>query len=593
MKTKISRRSFLAASGILAASAALTACSGSSNSTAASSVASSAASDAASTAATGDEGDLSAIIPEETVTLTCYSQLANYSGELTGWFAQVLKEKFNVKINIVPDLDGAFSTRMESGDLGDIVIIAKPENYLEAVNKGMLLDWNEDDLLAEYGPYIKNHMQAALEKNETISGGTVYGYGYDVGSSATDTSSFMYNWGCRWDLYKAMGYPEINTLDDFADMLIEMNKQNPTDASGKKAYAVSLFSDWDGVMAMFPKAMVSAYYGYDEFGIGFYNTEKQEYVPACTVDSPYVEALRFYNKLYRNGAMDPDSETQGYDGCSEDYRNGTAYFNPFGYMGTDMFNSVERVAAGQAMYPIVPKQAKTICYGQNIYGYDRVWSIGDNTEYPELCMAIINWLSTPTGKLTDLYGPKDVCWYYDDEKHTCFTELGRKCVTDGNTQMTDGYSGAFKDGQDQMNNTTWTRDAKNPETDGDDYNWAHWPSNVTAAAGDIEQDWRDKTGADSIDEYMTSLPYMLSLGSMYSASTKSDELTVIWNQVGDCVKTNSWKAMFAKDDAEFDQIINDMVATAKSYGLDQCDEFQANEAKLRAAAEDQAMADNA
>ena len=86
---------------------------------------------------------------------------------------------------------------------------------------------------------------------------------------------------------------------------------------------------------------------------------------------------------------------------------------------------------------------------------------------------------------------------------------------------------------------------------------------------------------------------MLKVGSMYSASTKSDELTVIWNQVGDCVKTNSWKAMFAKSDAEFDSIISQMVETAKSYGLEQCDAFQANEAKLRAEAENQAMADNA
>ena len=49
----------------------------------------------------------------ETVTLTCYSQTANYSGELTGWFAQELKERFNVKIQIIPDADGVYDTRMD------------------------------------------------------------------------------------------------------------------------------------------------------------------------------------------------------------------------------------------------------------------------------------------------------------------------------------------------------------------------------------------------------------------------------------------------------------------------------------------------
>ena len=46
------------------------------------------------------EVDLSDIIPDETVTLNVYSQLANYEGEQIGWFAQIMKDKFNVKLNI-------------------------------------------------------------------------------------------------------------------------------------------------------------------------------------------------------------------------------------------------------------------------------------------------------------------------------------------------------------------------------------------------------------------------------------------------------------------------------------------------------------
>ena len=74
-------------------------------------------------------------------------------------------EKFNVKLNIIPDSDGTYETRMESGDLGDLVIWGNDgDEYLQAVDKGMLFDWNEDDILADYGPYIAEHMQPALEK---------------------------------------------------------------------------------------------------------------------------------------------------------------------------------------------------------------------------------------------------------------------------------------------------------------------------------------------------------------------------------------------------------------------------------------------
>ena len=60
------------------------------------------------------EVDLSDIIPDETVTLNVYSQLANYEGEQIGWFAQIMKDKFNVKLNIISNGDGVFDTRMES-----------------------------------------------------------------------------------------------------------------------------------------------------------------------------------------------------------------------------------------------------------------------------------------------------------------------------------------------------------------------------------------------------------------------------------------------------------------------------------------------
>ena len=80
--------------------------------------------DTEAAAADGESYDelLEEIIPEETVTLDVFDQLANYSGEQIGWFGQIMLEKFNVKLNIIPDPDGVYETRMESGNLGDIVI---------------------------------------------------------------------------------------------------------------------------------------------------------------------------------------------------------------------------------------------------------------------------------------------------------------------------------------------------------------------------------------------------------------------------------------------------------------------------------------
>ncbi len=538
------------------------------------------------------EEDLSDIIPKDTVTLDVYSKPANYSGEQVGWFAQVLKEKFNVKLNIIPDPDGTtYTTRMEAGDMGDIVIWgAIDDKYQDAIAKGMLMDWNEDNLLADYGPFINEHMQAALQKNKDISGGTLYGLGNNIGVNSTDISSFTYAWSTRWDLYKKLEYPKVKNMNDFADVLIKMQQLEPTDENGKKTFAVSLFSDWDGNMVMFPKSMVTAYYGYDEFGIGFYDSKTQTYIPAVAENSPYIDMLRFYNKLYQAGAMDPDSEIQGFDGCAEDYRNGTALFTPFSFLGSDAYNSQAHIEAGKGMFTLIPEEASPINYGQSIYGGDYIWSIGSNTEYPELCMAIINWLSTPEGMMTELYGPKDVCWYYDEEGKTHFTDLGLACATDGDTELKDGYSGLFRDGQDKMTITTWALDAKNLDSDGETYNRKYWASNKDTAASTIEGDWRNYAGASSTDEYLASRPYTLSPGTTYSPTVKTDELTVTWNQVIECVKNYSWRAMYASSNSDFESIIKEMISTAESYGLTDCNEYQENEAQRRKAAEDAALA---
>lgn len=539
-----------------------------------------------------EEGDdyealLEEIIPEETVTLDVFDQLANYSGEQIGWFGQVMLEKFNVKLNIIPDPDGVYETRMESGNLGDIVVWGQDtDEYRQAIEKGMLYDWNEDDLLSEYGPYIKENMSYALEKNTQISGGTTYGYGFDVAVDPKARQDIMYTWDLRWDLYKELGYPEMKTLDDVVTVLEQMKEICPTDDNGKTTYGVSMFNDWDGDMVMFVKSTASAYYGYDEFGFGHYDSVEQKYYPCLEEGSPYLTCLKFYNTLYQKGLLDPDSQTQKYDGMVEDYQNGAAFLNVFNFLGSALYNSEAHAAEGKAMYPCPPADAQPIAYGQNVYGGNRPWTIGAKTEYPELCMAIINWLSTPEGRMTLEYGPKDVCWYYDDNGKTCFTDLGRAAKLDISTEMSDGYTGTFDDGSFKMNNTTWGIDSVNPDSNGDTYNYKKWESFVAEPGSDIEADWREVTGCTTFDERFDTVAYRLAPGTMYSTTTKSDELMVLWNQVATCIKDNSWKAIYAKTDAEFDQIVADMIAQADEYGYAECIEFQENEAKLRAAAED-------
>lgn len=539
-------------------------------------------------ATTEANADLEDIIPEKTVTLDVFTQLANYSGEQIGWFAKVMLDKFNVKLNIIPDPadEGVFATRMESGNLGDIVIFGGDmDKYDQAVKKGMLFDWNDEDLLTDYGPYIKEHMPYALENNKELSGGKVYGFGFDVGTNPDDLKGFDYHPDIRYDLYKEIGSPKINTLEDYIDVLDKMVKACPKSDSGKQTYGVSLFPDWDGDMVMFVKA-TAALYGWEEFGFGLYNVNTQEFQDCLSDNSEYLRCLKFYHELYKRGLLDPDSSTQTYDNCIEDYTDGAAFFNLFAWMAAIQYNTPEHLEQGKAMLAVPAEDSKPLVNGTNIYGGNRIFAIGANTEYPELCMAILNWLSTPEGTMVSEYGPQGVTWDYNADGKTEFTELGKKTSKDENTEMTGGYTGTFKDGRSQMNNRTWALDAENPDSNGETYNKDKWESELNAPVSEIQEQWRKDTGAPNANEYFAKRDYSLILGTTFNFTTKDDELQVVWNQVATCIKENSWKAIYAKDDAEYAKIVKNMQSKAKEYGYDQCIDYLKKEAQRRKACED-------
>lgn len=539
-----------------------------------------------------DDDLLAAVIPEETVTLDVYTQLANYSGEQIGWFGQILKDKFNVKLNIINEADGTFTTRMESQDLGDIVVFGDDtDTYKQAINAGLLFDWEDEDLVQTFGPHIWEEMQPALEKNKKISGGNLYGFGHNVGSSSDEYEPFFYRPDIRWDLYKELGYPEVETLEDFIPVLEDMVELEPESDTGGKTYGVSLFSDWDGDMVMFVKA-TAALYGYDEFGIGLYDVENQEYEGALEEDGMYLRCLKFYNDLYQRGLLDPDSMTQTFTDMSEDYQNGAAFFNIFDYMGSGLYNTPEHLEEDKAMMPLAADDQKNLAYGLNIYGNNRVWTIGANSNYPELCMAIIDWFCTPEGTMTMAWGPQGTVWDYDEDGRPFLTEFGLEVRSDETTEMIDGYTGTYIDGSSQINNTTWSYASENPDaSNGDPYEYSLWETYKERPVSDIEEDWREFTDSLDVNEYLEDNDHLaISVGTTYSGSSTDAELTTIWNQVTEAVKTYSWQAIYAESDEEFEEIVDEMRDQCYEYGYEKCIEFQQEEAEERARLENEAMA---
>lgn len=528
------------------------------------------------------------------VTLTVYSQVANSSGLQKGWAGDIIEKEFNVKLNIVPEETGTFQTRMSDKNLGDIIIWGHTdENYEAAIKAGLLYDLEEDDILKDCAPYVWENMQDAIAKNKrltaTIMGDdndTLYGWGGEVATSSKDHQSFFYTWDTRWDLYKELGYPKIKDMNDMADLLKKMQKLDPKDDAGGKTYALSLWPDWDDAMVMYVKATATAYYGYDELGIGLYDPVTGKYHDALEENGPYLEMLKWFNNLYRQDLIDPDSMTQRYEQMSEKVINGGVLFSIFNYSGSLAFNTDAHLKDNQYMYCMKPEEASPIVYGMSTLGTGYVTSIGSGCEYPELALQVLNYFCEPKGRLEYAYGPEEECWYYDDDGYTHLTELGQSCRKDLKTKMTE-HDGTFQDGQLQMAVSTWNIDAENPDSNGETYNVENWKSTQEDSKYDIQEDWKKKTGCVGINDYMEKGKYTVSPGTEYTASGKDEELKTTWKQVTDTIKNESWNALYAKSDAAFDKAVAKMKKDTAGYGYDKCLKWSQEEAAKRKALEDQ------
>ncbi|MDR2598785.1 MAG: hypothetical protein LBC73_00735 [Oscillospiraceae bacterium] len=525
----------------------------------------------------------------EVIDLVIYSQLANYSGEMIGWGAEILLDKFNVRVTIINDAaDGTFQSRMESGFLGDIVLFGNDaREYRNASAAGLLFDWEEDDLLADFGQDIAEYFPFALEKNKSITG-TLHGFGHEIAGSSDDHAAFYYYPQLRFDLYQQLGYPVINTLEDFIPVIADMVALEPISSVGTKTWGVSSFPDWDGDMVMMVKS-TSALYGWEEFQVGLYCTQTREWQGALEEGGWYLRALKFYNTLHQMGLYDPDSMTQSWDNVVEKYKNGEAMFNIFAWIA-DNFNTDKHEEEGKIMMPVVAQDQMNLADGLSVFGKNRVWTIGANSNYPELAMEIINWFSTPEGVLSYMYGPLGVTWDYDDDGEPYMTELGLATQSDSDTIIQyRNYEGSYKNGEFQHNNVTWARDAINPDSpSGNSFNYETWDSTLLAIVPSaIEQEWRDWTGYNRPDDWFTSMgKKSVAIASAYTQTATDMVFEMTIEAVREVIKEGSWNAIYANSDEEFDNIVRQMITNAIAFGYDEWVEFSLGEAQLRREAED-------
>lgn len=519
---------------------------------------------------------------EKFITVDVFDGLANYQGIQSGWFAKIVKDKFNMELNIIaPNVAGGgdtlYQTRSAGGNLGDLIIYGADGGRLkDMITAGLLYDMtdsvqNKENLLKYQGGIDSLKTLAETDR--------IYAFPNMVSSQSATTPSegleLTFGPYLRWDAYKAIGYPEMNTLEDLLPVLKKMQEAVPTSDSGKKTYGISFFKDWDGNMMTAGK-QPACFYGYDEIGFVLAKADGSDYQSIIDSDSGYIRNIKLYFNANQMGLLDPESSTQNSDILTAKYKDGQILYCPWPWFSKPMYNTTENMEQGKGYMLADIKDMKIFSNGCKPSGDRQCIAIGSKAEDPERLVDFIDWLYSPEGiemsaTQTDTSsGPEGLTWEMKDGKPQ-LTDFGWEAFYGGgDTVVPDEWGGGtWKEGVSTLNFRTVAVIDINPVTKYP-YNYTLWDSVLEKKENTLTSDWSGKMGGvmTDLDFLKNNNKILVAPGSSYIAPAEDTEITTLRGQCKATIVDYSWKMVFAQDESEFNKLLSEMQTTVKGLGYD-------------------------
>ena len=503
---------------------------------------------------------------KEDVTLLMYSDVTNDSGSLDGlWWTDFLYDELKIHIELMPEDKSKMVAMIAADSLPDVVVFEKGEHMNMAAEAGQLLDLAQfKDLM----PHTQTEMmQKAMQYHADVyGGGTQYFIPQNVGPS---TGSLNYTVSTRWDLYKELGMPEMKDMWDYLDVLKQMQDKWPETEDGQKIYSIVNFPEWDGKSmgrANDYSRMVGAFdNSFYQLECNFHDEELEMYDVLDPERSKYIEGLKWFFTANQMGLLDPDSLTMTWGGYQERAAAGRMYFS-YWLWGASSYNTAERAAEGIGFQPVYPTEYGAEYTGGSPIGGTWSWAIPKNSNYPERVAEYLDLMCDPDKVFILANGPEGVTWEMNGDGVPELTDFGKEVALDGSIQV--GSGGHLGDGLSLINSCPLQTGNFSEK-----YNsiiarseWATYEPQLTA----LSAEWADYYGSTNNVTILTEKCKGVARPLCVDLMTDStdEDLVMISAAVGDVVKTQSWLAIFAADEDEFNAIVTKMHDDCVALGLE-------------------------
>lgn len=504
---------------------------------------------------------------DKELTIEMYNVASNYQGLQTGWFGKVLKDKFNLVINIIaPQVSGdgeaLYQTRTAAGNLGDVVLLDNAD-MLECVDVGLIADMSAE--IKNYPNLMKYWEQIELFNKDL---GGIYAIPTEMNTNGptvymSETANSMPR--IPWDFYSELGKPELKTLDDLLTVLADMQKAHPTNDAGDPAYGMTLWKDWDGT-SIENVNQLTKWYGQEVNGSVLIGADNS-IVPLTDKDGAYYKMLKFFYKANQMGLVDPDSATQDWNSACDKMKTKRTYLVWNNWM-LGFTNSPEIGERGSNYMGMPIEDMKVFQTSDYYYGSGRVFGIGSgvNAENKARIMEYLDWLASPEGCTIQHAGTEGLIYTVNADGKYELTENGVNRFTSEIMVPEDQGGGNWTDGNNQVNQWIVASIEMNPET-GETYVPDLWASTIEMNNTKTTKEWRELYGAKNEVEYLQNSGQMTPVPSVnFALAIDTTDIGLIRSQCKTIVCDTSWKAIYAANDAEFDKLWDDMCTQLDGFG---------------------------
>lgn len=340
--------------------------------------------------------------------------------------SQYIQKNFNVKINQIGsdgDPQDKLNLLIASKNLPDVIVMDRNTNWRKAVKAGVILPI--DNYVKKY-PAYPGKVSAEAMNAYRLDGKL---YGLLNWSSSKNHPMGNGGYAINEKLYKEMGSPPLNTLDDLYNYLMAVKARNIT-VDNKSIIPFQGDTRCDSPLDKF--IFRSAFGGFNPELNPHYLSNVNGKLVYFLKDSKWVDTLLYINKLYKNGLINQDAFTEKTDQLEEKLSNGRVGVFSSGAGMTDP------VAKGRMAWKTTDPQGDYRCiepFTANNVPVSDVWTssydtlgwniicITKNAKDPERIYAYFDWVISNEGQLITFNGPQGIIWdRLDEDGYPIFTK---------------------------------------------------------------------------------------------------------------------------------------------------------------------------